>query len=71
MKSDLNVLYIQMQNDLAPKAFSLGGIIIAVSFLEFLSVICLFILINKFRKSDGSNDSKGIIVEMKEESSKY
>jgi hypothetical protein len=65
MKSDLNDLYIQMEYDLAPRAFSLGGIIIAVSFLEYLSVICLFILINKLRKLDASNDSKYVIVEMK------
>jgi len=65
MKSDLNNLYIQIANNLAPRAFSLGGIIIAVSFLQYLAVICLFILINKFRKIEGSNDSKIIIVDVK------
>jgi hypothetical protein len=55
MKTNMNNIYIELQKEMSPKAFSLGGIIIAVSFMEYLSVILLFILINKFRK-DGEDE---------------
>jgi hypothetical protein len=64
MKKGMNNIYSELKNDLSRNAFSLGAIIIAVSFLEYLSVIFLFILINKFKKDD-KEQSSYVIVEHK------
>ena len=64
MKKGMNNIYSELKNDLSHNAFSLGAIIIAVSFLEYLSVIFLFILINKFKKDD-KEQSSYVIVEHK------
>jgi hypothetical protein len=57
MKSNLDNFYVQMQSGLGPVATNLGAILIAVSFLEFLSVCLLLILINKLR-NDGKGEEK-------------
>lgn len=44
--------YYQLQNNLSPAASSLGGVIIAVSFLEAISVFFLLIVINKSQPQD-------------------
>ena len=50
MKTDLNLMYSTMESDLAPTASSLGGVIIAVSFMEAISVFCLLIVILRYKQ---------------------
>jgi hypothetical protein len=57
MKSGLENLYVELEYGLSPRSFSIGGIIIAVSFLEYLSVIFLLIVINKLRKKKDKKES--------------
>jgi hypothetical protein len=52
MGNDLRVFYSQLQDNLAPNSSSLGGVIIAVSFLEAISVFFLLIVINKYSAKD-------------------
>lgn len=58
MKDSMNNIFLELQNELSPNSFSMGGIIIAVSFLQYLSVILLFILINKFRDNGEKNENE-------------
>ena len=57
MKTGLERVYVELESGLSPRSFSLGGVIIAVSFLEYLSVIFLLIVINKLRKNKSKMDS--------------
>lgn len=50
MKGDLNILFNQMQNNLGPASASLAGAIIAVSFLEMISIFFLLIVIFRYRE---------------------
>jgi len=52
MGNNLRIFYSQLQDNLAPNSSSLGGIIIAVSFLEAISVFFLLIVINKYNAKD-------------------
>lgn len=65
MKTGLFNVYSELEDNLSPYSFSLGGIIIAVSILQYISVICLFILTNKY-KDLSRKDGSGIILEAKE-----
>ena len=47
MNTDINRLFYELQNNLGPASSSLGGVIIAVSFLE--AILCFFLLIVIFR----------------------
>ena len=49
MGTDLNMFYDQMQNNLASYSAALGGVIIAVSFMEAISVFFILIVIFRFR----------------------
>ena len=57
MATDLNAFYNQLQNNLAPYATSIGSVLIAVSFLEALSVFFLLIVIFKFTGDDKVNEN--------------
>jgi uncharacterized membrane protein len=57
MGRNLNSFYNQLSNNLAPNASSLGGVIIAVSFLEAISVF--FLLITIFRYTGKDDEHKG------------
>jgi|LauGreDrversion4_2_1035121.scaffolds.fasta_scaffold373070_2 hypothetical protein len=52
MNSDLNSFYNQLQNNLAPYATSIGSVLIAVSFLQAVSIFFLLIVINKYSGED-------------------
>ena len=66
MSSDLNNFYSSLQNDLSPNASSLGGIIVAVAFLQAISVFFILIAILRYtgdeKKSNEahSEDAKNI-----------
>lgn len=55
MSRDLNNLFNIMQTDLSKSATNLGAVVIAVSFLEMLSVFFLLIVI--FRKRDNGDSA--------------
>ncbi len=56
MGTDLNGFYNQLQNNLSPYAISIGSVLIAVSFLEALSVFFLLIVIFKYTGDDKVNE---------------
>lgn len=55
MGRNLNAFYSQLGDHLAADASSLGGVIIAVSFLEAISVFFLLITIFRYTGKDDEN----------------
>lgn len=60
MATNLKSFFLTMQNDLSPSSTSLGAVVIAVSFLIYISVICLLIVILRKRTyEDGERGREG------------
>lgn len=52
MQSDLNLIYDAMSNKLGVASTSLAAIIIAVSFLQWIAVFFLLIVLNKYKATN-------------------
>lgn len=60
MADDIRMLLSDLQNNFSPKAQALGGVIIAVSFLLFVSMFFLLIVVFKYKGLYEDESSKPI-----------
>ncbi len=63
MSRDVNTFYGELGNNFSTQSSNLAGVIIAVSFLECISIIFLLIVIFKYTGLDKDRESIKIVPE--------